>query len=231
MASPRELLRRHPPRRHDACPHCKRPGHAAIEDVLDRGEHLELGTRCEQCGADWMDVYKYRDTYKWVSNGQEGERPESFEPTVLPWQSCALCGSDMIHGNLIDATSGDNAVYEFVCQECGGQYYVDYAWQERREIMTEAQILAEMVLEGRNGPEFKTLKKNKVDLTPEERKEVMARKATWHFGKNGGPSPAVWKAEVDGKNWYVTNTHRAYNVRPTLKGAISRYHKFIKSTA
>ena len=85
--------------------------------------------------------------------------------------------------------------------------------------------------EGKGEPEFKTLKKNKKPLTDEERAEVMKSGATWNMGSGGKPSPAVWKAVVDGKTWYVTNTHRAYNVRPTLKGAISRYHKFIKTTA
>ena len=79
-------------------------------------------------------------------------------------------------------------------------------------------------------PEYKTLKNNKVPLKPGERKQVMDSKAVWHFN-NGGPSPAVWKSVVNGKTWYITNTHRAFNTRPTLKGAISRYHKFIKSTA
>lgn len=80
--------------------------------------------------------------------------------------------------------------------------------------------------------EFKKLQQNKVPLTPEERKIVMDRKAVWHFN-GGAPSPAVWKS-VDPKTkktTYITNTHRAYNTAPTLKGAIGRYHSFIKSTA
>ena len=80
--------------------------------------------------------------------------------------------------------------------------------------------------------EFQQLKKNKVNLTPEERKKCMAEKAVWHFHSSGA-TPAVWKS-VDpktGKVTYITNTHRAYNTAPTLKGAISRFHKFIKSTA
>ena len=80
--------------------------------------------------------------------------------------------------------------------------------------------------------DFKKLEKNKVDLTPEERKIVMDKKAVWHFN-GGNPSPAVWKS-VDPKTkkiTYVTNTHRAYNTAPTLKGAIGRYHSFIKGTA
>jgi hypothetical protein len=80
-------------------------------------------------------------------------------------------------------------------------------------------------------PTWKTFKKHKVKLTPEERKQVMDAKAVWHHGPNGEETPAVSKAIINGKPWYETHTHRAINVRPTLKGAISRYHKFIKDTA
>lgn len=79
------------------------------------------------------------------------------------------------------------------------------------------------------GPDFKTLKKNKVALSQEERDEVMKADAVWHFSKN--PSPAVWKSEINNKTYYVTNTHRAFNVTSTLKGTIDRYHKFIKGTS
>ena len=82
------------------------------------------------------------------------------------------------------------------------------------------------------GSEFKKLQKNKVSLTPEERAEVMARKAVWHMN-GGGPSSAISKS-VDpktGKVTYYTYTHRAYNTAPTLKGAIARFHNFIKGTA
>ena len=80
--------------------------------------------------------------------------------------------------------------------------------------------------------EFQKLQKNKVSLTAEEREEVMKRKAIWHHGPNGEETPAVWKSvDKNGKATYVTNTHRAYNTAPTLKGAIGRYHDFIKGTA
>jgi len=80
---------------------------------------------------------------------------------------------------------------------------------------------------------FAILKKYKVPLTPEERAEVMRRKAVWHHGPNGEETPAIWKSfnPKTKQTTYVTNTHRAYNKRPTLAGAISRYHKFIKRTA
>lgn len=88
-------------------------------------------------------------------------------------------------------------------------------------------------LEYINESEFKDLEKNKVDLTPEERAEVMKRKAVWHHGPQGQGTPAVWKSvnPKTGKTTYITHTHRAYNTASTLKGAISRFHNFIKSTA
>jgi hypothetical protein len=84
---------------------------------------------------------------------------------------------------------------------------------------------------------FEKLKENKVPLTPEERKKCMKKKAVWHNGVKKGTShaavPAVWKSKDPKTNkvTYVTNTHRAYNTAPTIKGAIGRYHKFIKGTA
>ena len=76
---------------------------------------------------------------------------------------------------------------------------------------------------------FKVLKDNKVPLSDVERKMCMDAKAVWHF--TGKPTPAVWKSEKNGKVTYVTNTHRAYNIASTCKGAIARFHKFIKGTA
>ena len=89
-------------------------------------------------------------------------------------------------------------------------------------------------------PAFKALKAGRGKLTPEERTKVMDSKAVWHSKIKRNPKtgkivhsavPAVWKSEVDGKTWYVTNTHRAYNVTTTLKGTIKRFHDFIKGTA
>jgi len=80
--------------------------------------------------------------------------------------------------------------------------------------------------------EFENLQKNKKPLTDEERKLVMDRKAVWHHGQNGEATPAVWKSVNDkGKTTYITHTHRAYNTATTVKGAIKRYHDFIKGTA
>jgi hypothetical protein len=80
------------------------------------------------------------------------------------------------------------------------------------------------------GPRIETLEKNKVKLTDEEREKVMNAGAVWHHGPHGEESPAVWKAVVNGKEWFVCNTHRAYQCKPTLEGAISAFD-FIETTA
>ncbi|HAM40061.1 MAG TPA: hypothetical protein DCP69_01645 [Candidatus Omnitrophica bacterium] len=78
---------------------------------------------------------------------------------------------------------------------------------------------------------FQVLKENKKPLSKAERDVVMKAKAVWHHGPNGEKTPAVWKSEINGKPVYVTNTHRAYQDAPTVKGAISKFHKTIKGTA
>lgn len=93
-------------------------------------------------------------------------------------------------------------------------------------------LLQELMVVLEKKSPFEVLKANKIPLTPEERDECLKQKAVWHHGPNGEPTPAVWKGKnTSGKVVYVTNTHRAYNTAPTLKGAIKRYHDFIKSTA
>tara|TARA_Y100000310_G_scaffold13838_1_gene14118 strand:- start:3050 stop:3736 length:687 start_codon:yes stop_codon:yes gene_type:complete len=87
-----------------------------------------------------------------------------------------------------------------------------------------------LVYSKKTEPKYETLKKNKKTLTEEERKQVVDAGAVWHHGPNGEETPAVWKAEVDGNSWYVCNTHRAYDCKPTLKGAIKAYD-FIETTA
>lgn len=79
--------------------------------------------------------------------------------------------------------------------------------------------------------EFSKLKQNRKPLTQEERSQVMNSKAVWRHGPRGEETPAVWKSNLNGKTYYITNTHRAYKKAPTIKGAISNYHNFIKETA
>ena len=99
---------------------------------------------------------------------------------------------------------------------------VDYLLKEDGEIV-EGILITE-------SPEFKTLKKNARPLDPEERTQVMKAGAVWHMGKDGAASPAVRKAVINGKTWYWCATHRAGQVKPTLKGAIKAFD-FVKTTA
>lgn len=89
----------------------------------------------------------------------------------------------------------------------------------------------EKIAKGKAKSKFQALEKNRVPLSPEERDLVMKRKATWNHGPNGEPTPAVWKSVRDGGATFVTATHRAYNISPSIKGAINRYHRFIKGTS
>lgn len=74
-------------------------------------------------------------------------------------------------------------------------------------------------------PKIKALKKGRRSLSADERREVLRRGACWDDGR-----PAVWKSTVNGKTYYVCNTHRAAEVKPTLKGAIKGFD-FIKTTS
>lgn len=79
-------------------------------------------------------------------------------------------------------------------------------------IRFEAQQLAEQLLH--ESPEFKTLKANTRTLTPEERQAA--------------GEAAIRKSVVKGKTWYWSATHRCYQVRPTLKAAITAYWKIVE---
>lgn len=80
------------------------------------------------------------------------------------------------------------------------------------------------------GPRMNTLKKNRTTLSAEERKLVMSRGAVWHHGEGGKETPAVWKSIVNGKTYYICNTHRAAAVKDNLKAAI-RAFKYIETTS
>ena len=98
----------------------------------------------------------------------------------------------------------------------------EYDEPQRGDCLSEGLIM--------ESPRQKNLKKNRKPLTDEERAEVMKAKAVWHHGPKGEETPAVWKAVVNGKTWYCCNTHRAIQIKPTLKGAIKAFD-FIKTTA
>jgi hypothetical protein len=87
-----------------------------------------------------------------------------------------------------------------------------------------------IIIAKKSEPKMETLKENRRTLTPEERKKVMDAGAIWHHDHNEEDSPGVWKAVVDGKEWFVCNTHRAYQCKPTIEGAINAFD-FIETTS
>jgi len=89
------------------------------------------------------------------------------------------------------------------------------------------ECIREVLIES---PTFKTLKKNKVPLTDEERKQVMNAGAVWHHGPKGEPSPAVQKAVINGKIWYWCATHRYGEIKKNLESAIKSFDR-VKETA
>jgi hypothetical protein len=100
------------------------------------------------------------------------------------------------------------------------------------EEMSFKTFLTEWTIITEAKSDFKKLQKNKKPLSAEEHSECMKAKAVWNHGPQGQATPAVWKSVGrDGKVTYVTHTHRAFNKATTMKGAIKRYHDFIKGTA
>ena len=177
-----------------------------VDDLGDVGDFEEPLDRCPECGKVGMDI----------GNGM---------------RDCVWCGISWMKSDEEDDWGG-------IPQEASGNQTDEEngPLSEKEAIEETRTALRESLLREKKS-EFKKLEKNKVKLTPEERAECMERKCVWHFhiGKKGNhtATPAVWKS-VDpktGKTTYITNTHRAYNTAPTLKGAISRFFKFIKSTA
>ena len=122
------------------------------------------------------------------------------------------------------------------CSECGKEMTPAYDTQtgKTRHICVDCLSVTEDFV-GRTIKEsfdFKTLKKRKVALEPEERDEAMKAKAVWHPGNHDKPVCAIWKSKkANGEVVYGCNTHRVFQVAPTLKGAIEKFHSVVKGTA
>lgn len=72
-------------------------------------------------------------------------------------------------------------------------------------------------------PKCSVLKEHKVPLDEGEKEEAIKAGCTWHHGPNGESTCAIWKADYNGKIYYVANTHRMYQTAPTMKGIIAKW--------
>jgi len=80
------------------------------------------------------------------------------------------------------------------------------------------------------GFDYKTMKKNRKSLDPEEREKAIKAGCTWSEGPNGEKQCAIWKTTTkSGKLKYCCNTHRAIAIKDTLAAAIKAFD-FIKTT-
>lgn len=197
-------------------------------DTEDDGQYVYGQLECLKCNAGWHSSYKYQGvlTAQRIVVAQE------------PWLRCLFCHED-VDDLETEARPNDHVETRVQCRHCGRSYTIFYDFERvtdfmgdehENESMRQALALADELLEGSRGPEFKTLKKHKVELEPEEREQAMKAGAVWHMSHHKGkPSCAIWKSVVNGKTWYTCNTHRCYQTRPTLKGAITAF-KYVETT-
>lgn len=177
------------------------------------------------------DEYEsYKNQLQYMENGKgikvlEFDVGEREEVSATKLRKALIDGDFETYKNLAAPPLADEAAYNRLRRA------LSKAQGLKENMPLFLNFLGEEILVEKKKSEFQRLQDNKIPLTDEERKEVMDKKAVWHFhGKDA--NPAVWKAkDSKGKIWYITNTHRAYQKRPTLKGAISIYHSFIKGTA
>ena len=90
--------------------------------------------------------------------------------------------------------------------------------------MLEALSILENLLE--SAPNIDVLKSHRRPLSSTERSRVVQAGATWSDGK-----PGVWKAIVNGKTWYASNTHRCYAAKKSLAAACTAFKNIVEPSS
>lgn len=242
MADPRDFLKKiGKTREHYAsCPRCQNPWNLKTEDLeiddpIAYGQHL-----CPECDAGWHSAYRFvgntlNAIVPWsVGQWSQAEPGRDYVRPGTPWV-CEHCGStaEALEHRTETCQPNVGVLRVNTCKSCGKDTAMYFEFEKvtdfMGDVMPEALDLVDCLLEG-HGPRMDALKKGRTQLDDEERAEVMQRGAVWHHGPGGEATPAVWKSVVNGTTWYVCNTHRAYQAKKSLKGAINAF-KFIKTTS
>jgi hypothetical protein len=171
----------------------------AIASALSAGEFDGL--------SEWSDVDK-------LTSSEYAEFQQQFDPGFLTSENKFVSREEALRIASEQNQLKDGSEATWSCRRAWGE--LDSADVEH----SYAESLISSVVESK-GPEFSTLKKNKVKMDPEERDKAIKAGAVWSPGNSKKPVCAIWKSVVNGKTWYGCNTHRLYQVAKTLKGALS----------
>lgn len=120
---------------------------------------------------------------------------------------------------------------------CGAKLVVPRADEDKRRLVNREVIdltpgaLPCLISErGVTPPSFPDLRTGKQTMTESDTAVVMKARAVKHTPPKNKPVPAVWRSVVDGVEWFVSNSHRAYAASRTLSEAVVRFHAVIKET-
>lgn len=86
--------------------------------------------------------------------------------------------------------------------------------------------LGTQIMLAESAPDLKDLKKKRRTLSDDEWEKVQDAGATWEDGKSG-----VWKAEHNGKTYYIANTHRAASINTSLDKTIKGFLDTVKDSS
>lgn len=223
-----------------------------LKKIYDSGTLMVIDVNSENgikqlgCNSVWCFTYTGNNPYGWTrdwagnsTNGHVYVFIDFSEPSDSPeFMHVLVKPLDFYGGDIPERKDMDNDKKLFNMGNQNVENPLNYinsviGLEKAQKLLTFGEAMKSELNETKAKSKFQKLEDNKIPLTPEERKKVMDADAVWNFSPGNKPSPAVWKSKdkKTGKIEYVTNTHRAYQSRPTLKGAISIYHSFIKGTS
>lgn len=139
------------------------------------------------------------------------KKPVTLSPSPSPGKKAALDRFYKKHGFVVN--KGRNVDYRLSSPFSKTMY-----WKE--DVQLEAQR-----------SEFQVLKDSRKSLPEAERAKAIKAGATWS-SSGDTPTSAIWMGtDSHGKEWYCSNTHRAYAKSETLQQAIKRFHDYVEPSS